>query len=1260
MPTGHEPSKLFAMVGFAGDFSTAYACPRCGAAADVVLGCGNCGGPPEPEGPELADLSARIRTLAASAEAAYRHHLQLVDEVRVAQARYQVLLGAARYRGAQARAGFAGSRPRPAASPTGAAAPAGTAPAGTAPAGTAPVGTEPWPGRHEVGPVPEVSPRTVQNLLFIVGGLLLASAAIVFTAVAWASFGVGGRAAILATVTVLTMLVPPLVLRRRLTATAETFAALGLLLVVLDGYAAHRVNLAGLADAVDPTTYAGLVAAGTVVVAAGYAAVTGLAGPRFAALLVAQPVIPLLMATHRPGLAAWAVGFAVLAALDIMAASTGARGAVAPADQPTDTPADQPADAPAESPPVRDDSVTVARRVLGWVLAAIAGGVAALFTLLALSFARSLPDALQAAGAATVVAAGLMLAAARTPGRTVPALLASLAVVGWAGATVWAAAVAWPDHALTATALVTLAVALATAGPVVARRQDATPSGWLATGPAVGALVVAGWVGLVITGLVLYAAASTAVRGFPAWHATLRTSTVSDWQLPTAIVMVAVAAAILVRRYTAPGDALVDRFVTLGVGTGVLAGLAGPAVFALPWWIPALVDCALAAVLLIGAARGSRTRSAAVFGTGAAVLVAHAVPAGLGRAGSTVAVLGFVVVGGAVAAVLARVPVVRTVAVTVAVLAVPGLAAALGEVVAGPVRILDTPVALACAVAGLVATVGWLVVASLGDKPAAVAPTVAASSFTGAAAHASVAAGFGVTAAAIGVPDAPFGVVAALAVLCAVVVARVPGWAAARRLLTAAAPVAVVAAVAVTPTVLTVLAGPYRWLGEVWTGTVTGTGLAPGRSTPWFDAGAAFDPGPAAVALGILTVAAALLGWAYGAGRSTAARPAAGPLWTVTRAALPPATLTALAAAAALDAPWPTVPIISLAGGLGSLLLLALMPPARRPLPPVAGVLAVCGVGAGLAGSLATRAMTLAALAAVVVVAAVCGGAGRTQAARVAGWLTAVASATALAYASGAAVDLATHLIAYRVLLAAAAALAIATALEAWRQPAAPTRVIEARALEAAAHAAATVAVLLTIGHTGSAAGVCALWGLAVGLRALPRGQGVDARRHRVVAATAVELVAYWLLLADNDVSLIEAYTVPAAAVAVLAGWLAARRRPDLSSWTAYGPALIAAFAPSMAVVLSGPGMPLRRLALGVAAVAVVLIGARWRLRAPFVVGGAVLGLVAAHEVALVWDLIPRWVPLAVAGLTLVTVATTYERRRRDLARLVGAVGRMH
>jgi len=235
------------------------------------------------------------------------------------------------------------------------------------------------------------------------------------------------------------------------------------------------------------------------------------------------------------------------------------------------------------------------------------------------------------------------------------------------------------------------------------------------------------------------------------------------------------------------------------------------------------------------------------------------------------------------------------------------------------------------------------------------------------------------------------------------------------------------------------------------------------------------------------------------------------------------------------------------------------------------------------------------------------------------------------------------------VLASAAVLLTASVVATRWRG-----REPESRVLEAAAHAAAAVAFLLAVERLGHAAGVCALWGIAVGLRAL-HGD----RTGRVVAATSIELLAYWLLLAATDVTLVEAYTVPAAAAAVFAGWTVARRRPGLSSWSAYGAALLAGFGPSVASGLLGEGDPVRRLALGVAGVAVVLVGARWRLRAPFVVGGGVLVLVAFHEMVLVWDLVPRWAPLAVGGLALVAVATTYERRRRDLDRLRGAVARM-
>jgi hypothetical protein len=74
---------------------------------------------------------------------------------------------------------------------------------------------------------------------------------------------------------------------------------------------------------------------------------------------------------------------------------------------------------------------------------------------------------------------------------------------------------------------------------------------------------------------------------------------------------------------------------------------------------------------------------------------------------------------------------------------------------------------------------------------------------------------------------------------------------------------------------------------------------------------------------------------------------------------------------------------------------------------------------------------------------------------------------------------------------------------------------------------------------------------------------------------------------------------------------------------------------------------------------AVVLAGAHARLQAPVVIGGTVLAMVALHELILVWDLLPRWIPLAAGGLLLVGLAMTLERRRRDLARVRSALTRM-
>ncbi|MGP3965720.1 SCO7613 C-terminal domain-containing membrane protein [Nonomuraea sp. 3N208] len=140
-------------------------------------------------------------------------------------------------------------------------------------------------------PSQEVSRRTAQNLLLILGGLLLTVAAIVFIAVSWGHLGIAGRSAVLAAITGVTLAVPALLLRRGLTSTAETVGVLGLALTLLDGYAARRV---GLLDSLSGTDYAAGAIGLTALVAAAYARIVRLTLPMPIAIVLIQVPLPLL------------------------------------------------------------------------------------------------------------------------------------------------------------------------------------------------------------------------------------------------------------------------------------------------------------------------------------------------------------------------------------------------------------------------------------------------------------------------------------------------------------------------------------------------------------------------------------------------------------------------------------------------------------------------------------------------------------------------------------------------------------------------------------------------------------------------------------------------------------------------------------------------------------------------------------------------------------------------------------------------------
>ncbi|MGW2389079.1 SCO7613 C-terminal domain-containing membrane protein [Streptomyces lydicamycinicus] len=256
------------------------------------------------------------------------------------------------------------------------------------------------------------------------------------------------------------------------------------------------------------------------------------------------------------------------------------------------------------------------------------------------------------------------------------------------------------------------------------------------------------------------------------------------------------------------------------------------------------------------------------------------------------------------------------------------------------------------------------------------------------------------------------------------------------------------------------------------------------------------------------------------------------------------------------------------------------------------------------------------------------------------------------AVASGATAGLPRHVTAFAVL---AVAVTAAGAAAAWHRM--PGRGQVSTAVEGAGYALAAIAIALTVLHPDAlslALAVTGVAGLAVALR--------PDRRRAALVGTGLLIASSWVRLALAGVSSPEAYTLPITAAALVVGHRRRTGTPGTGSWPAYGAGLSATMLPGLAAMWSDENW-VRPLLLGAAALLVTVVGVRARLQAPLVVGGGVLVLVGLHELAptvvQVFGLLPRWVPVAAAGLLLLLLGATYEKRIDEARRLRDTVRSM-
>ncbi|GLZ01369.1 hypothetical protein [Actinoplanes sp. NBRC 103695] len=851
-----------------------------------------------------------------------------------------------------------------------------------------------------------------------------------------------------------------------------------------------------------------------------------------------------------------------------------------------------------------------------------------------------------------------------------PDIAAAGATVAICGALARVAALAFPAAPLVVAALVVLAVGLGV---------RALPEEWR-RGPVRGLAVAGVVVGLIGAWLSLSAGLRILAAPGPIWGADLSgypgNIPAEAWQGPIALLFVAVAAAAAL-----PPPYSYD----VGAVCATIATIGAPAAFGLPWWSPLLLGGAVMLGYAVAAVAAWDPRAAYARTAVALVVALHFTAVGLARPWSTAMAMLLIVLTGLLVAVFSRTTqpllaprqetdadatmqarddtgmprhraLIGGAATAGVLLAVPGVFAALaaGEGRSAQIVLTAALAASALSLAAVCATGKWIPQ----YLPWATFGLVAGATIT---AIASVPTNY---------PTALYAAAAALLGVIAELMrgaTQAPGltvspdryWVERRRWTeirpsglrgrwlvdpaTGAVIVAIVptliALISLGPAIAGALFDPFQQLSAVWQGPV------PELTAP---AAGSVD-GTSVLAALLLTTAAALAALGFG-GKAAESVPVI----------LPGLAITLLVAPIGLDAAWPASTTAALVVFTVVMLGLALTPPpvaTRAPLlratRVVVFVIGLLAGGAGLAGALATKQLTLFTLGAAVGVGLVAAISGRSGHARVLGWLFTVSMGQGFVLTAASAAGLDRTWAAFGVLAVGAGLLMLEASMP---RLGLPQYRREAVTVEWSGYLSALLAGLLAFDSPEHLAALFAAWGAVLGLTATRPDRSPRQRRNLFWLAVGFEVVGWWLFMTLSDVALPEAYTLPFAALALIVGTLEARNRPELSSWSAYGPALLAAFVPTVGIVLTTDGGALREVLLLCGAVGTLIVGSQLKQQAPVVVGAAVTVIAAIH---FAMTLVGPWLVLVPLGAVLLVLGATNESRRRTQERVRGALTRM-